>query len=84
VRTPDVLARFARAVTEELGWTPDVGRFHLFRIDIEDVTVMRWIDATNDQFVTRWPAMIDEIRPGTSAQSHGPPEPSPDPLLIDR
>ena len=57
-----------------------IGRSHVFRIDVEEVTIMRSIDASNDRFVTRWPAMIDEIR-GTSAQSHGPPEPSPDPLL---
>ncbi|HJP67142.1 MAG TPA: pyridoxamine 5'-phosphate oxidase family protein, partial [Actinomycetota bacterium] len=31
VETPDVLVGFARAVTEHLGWTPEVGRFHLFR-----------------------------------------------------
>jgi Pyridoxamine 5'-phosphate oxidase len=81
VEAPDVLAGFARAVTETLGWTPDIGQSHVFRIDVEEVTVVRWIDATNDQFVTRWPAMVDELRPGTSAQARGPAVPSPDPLL---
>jgi len=72
---------FARSILETLGWKPEPGRFHPFRVDVDEVTVMRWNDATNDQFVTRWPAMIEEVRRGTSAQSHAPPEPISD-LLV--
>jgi hypothetical protein len=79
---PDVQGGYAETVTHELGWQPEIGRFHLFRVDVEDVTVIRWDDATNDQFVTRWPAMIEVVRRGTSATSQGPAEPFPD--LLDR
>ena len=71
----------ARAVAEQLGWTPEIGRFHLVRVDVEDVTVIRWDDATNDQFVARWPSHEEFVRRGTSPTSQGPPEPISD-LLI--
>jgi Pyridoxamine 5'-phosphate oxidase len=70
-----VLVDYAREVTARLGWTPEVGRFHLFRIDIEDVTLIRWDDRTNDQFVARWPAGVEFVRRGTSATSQGAEEP---------
>jgi hypothetical protein len=70
-----VLIDYAKEVKARLGWTPEVGRFHLFRIDIEDVTSIRWDDRTNDQFVTRWPAGVEFVRRGTSATSQGPPAP---------
>jgi Pyridoxamine 5'-phosphate oxidase len=66
---------FADEVAARVGWRPEVGRFHLFRIDVEDVTFIRWDDATNDQFVTRWPDRVDLVRRGTSATSHAPAEP---------
>jgi hypothetical protein len=75
---PTVLIACAQEVTARLGWTPEVGRFHLFRIDIEDVTSIRWDDRTNDQFVTRWPMGVEFVRRGTSATSHGPPAPMTD------
>ena len=68
-------AAYARTVSERLGWSPEVGRFHLFRVDIEDVTFIHWDDATNDQYVTRWPPGEEFVRRGTSATSQGPPEP---------
>jgi pyridoxamine 5'-phosphate oxidase-like protein len=73
-----VSGRFAREVEERLGWTPEVGRFHLFRVEVDDVTVIRWDDATNDQFVTRWPQQMEFVRRGTSATSQGPPQPNSD------
>jgi hypothetical protein len=70
-----VQAGFAREVTERLGWRPEVGMFHLFRVEVDDATFIHWDDATNDQYVTRWPAGVEFVRRGTSATSQGPPEP---------
>jgi hypothetical protein len=66
---------FADEVATRIGWHPEPGKFHLFWIDIGDVTFIRWDDATNDQFITRWPDRHDLVRRGTSATSHGPAEP---------
>jgi hypothetical protein len=66
---------FAEEVATRIGWRPELGKFHLFWIDIDDVTFIRWDDATNDQFITRWPDGRDLVRRGTSATSHGPAEP---------
>ncbi len=70
-----VQGEFAREVSERLGWTPEVGKFHLFRVDVEDVTFIHWDDATNDQFIARWPDGVEFVRRGTSATSQGPPQP---------
>jgi hypothetical protein len=51
----DLQEAYADVVASTLGWHPEPGRFHLFRVDVEDVTYIRWDDATNDQYVTRWP-----------------------------
>ena len=45
--------RYAAAVANDLGWRPESGRFHLFAVDIGDVSVIRYDDVTGDQFVTR-------------------------------
>jgi hypothetical protein len=37
----DVQARFAAVVAEQLGWTPEVGRFHLFRVEVKDIAFIR-------------------------------------------
>jgi hypothetical protein len=50
-------------------------------VDVEDITFIHWDDATNDQFVTRWPEGLEFVRRGTSATSQGPPEPISD-LLV--
>jgi hypothetical protein len=63
---------YARTVEHELDWRPEPGRFHLFRLDIGDVTFIRWDSATNDQYVTRWPAGVEFVRRGTSSTSLGP------------
>lgn len=70
-----VQVRFAAEVSARLGWTPEVGKFHLFRVDVQDITFIRWDDATNDQYVTRWPKGGEHVRPGTSATSQARPEP---------
>lgn len=66
--------RYAEVCSRELGWSPVVGRFHLFRIDVHDVTFIRW-EGDNNQYVTRWPPGTEYVRRGTSATSVGPPEP---------
>ena len=72
---PAVQQGYARAIRAEAGWEPQPGRFHLFRVDVDDVTFIRWDPATNDQFVTRWPARREFVRRGTSETSVGDPEP---------
>jgi Pyridoxamine 5'-phosphate oxidase len=81
VPDPDVQARYAHEVATQLGWSPEVGKFHLFAVEIEDVTFVRWDDATNDQYVTRWPEGGEFVRRGTSPTSQGPTEPLAD--LLD-
>ena len=74
LETGDVEQRYADAAREQLGWSAQAGKFHLFRLDIEDVTFIRW-EGANDQYVTRWPPGEEYVRRGTSATSVGPPEP---------
>lgn len=72
---PALNARIAEAIARTLGWRPEPGKFHLFRIDVEDVTFMHWDGRNNDQYLTRWPEGREQVRRGTSATSNGPPEP---------
>jgi len=69
----DARARYADAVAV-LGWRPEEPWFHLFRIEIEDVTLIRYAPS-GDQYVARWPAREEFLRRATSATSVGPPEP---------
>jgi hypothetical protein len=73
--------RIAEEVAGELGWRPEAGKFHLFRIEVEDVTFIRFEDATGDQYVARWPAGVEFVRRSTSPTSLGPEEPISD--LLD-
>jgi hypothetical protein len=66
---------YAEAVRTRLGWEPTPGRFHLFSIDIHDVTFIRYDDATGDQFVTRWPAGTEFVRRGDGGTALLEPEP---------
>lgn len=66
---------YAREVRERLGWHPEPGRFHLFRVEIEDVTFIRYETKSGDQFVTRWPGKREFVRRGTSDTSLGDPQP---------
>ena len=74
----DVTAQrsYADAVGQALGWLPVPGRFHLFEIDIDDVTYLRFDDATGDQYVVRWPTGQEFLRRGTTPTSLGAPEPT--------
>lgn len=66
--------RVAGAVAHEKDYTPVPGKFHLFRVDIDDITFVRWGE-DNDQYLTRWPPGVEQVRRGTSATSNAPPEP---------
>jgi hypothetical protein len=68
--------RYAEAVAAALPWAPQVGRFHLFRVEVEDVTYVRYDNASGDQYLVRWPAGTETVRRGTSATTVGDPEPS--------
>ena len=69
-----IQAGYAEQARERLDWSPDPGRFHLFRVELEDVAFIRYEDASGDQFVSRWPSGREYVRRGTSATSLGPPE----------
>jgi hypothetical protein len=71
----DLQRRYAEAVAAALGWRPEPGRFHLFSVDISDVTFIRYDEPTGDQFVASWPPAREFVRRGTSATSVGEPEP---------
>src|SRR3954447_25807118 len=70
-----IQAQYATAVAQDLGWSPDVGRFHLFEVDLEHVAFVRYDHETGDQFVTTWPPGEEYVRRGTTATSVGEPEP---------
>jgi hypothetical protein len=76
-----IQAAYAEQVRERIGWSPEPGRFHLFRVELDDVAFIRYEEASGDQFVTRWPSGHEYVRRGTSATSLGPPESYPN--LLD-
>ena len=78
---PTVQERYAEAVAADLGWHPEVGRFHLFEVDVEHVSHVRYDDRTGDQSVTTWPPGEEYVRRGTGATSVGAREPVRD-LLV--
>lgn len=71
VAEPDVQTEYAAEVSARLGWRPVPGRFHLFRVDLDDVSFIRYDEPTGDQFVTQWPEGEEFVRRGTSATSLG-------------
>jgi hypothetical protein len=73
-RSSSVQEGYADAARSLLGWSPVPGRFHLFRVDVVDVTFIRYEEESGDQFVTRWPQGREFVRRGTSATSLGEPE----------
>jgi hypothetical protein len=70
----NVQRRYAGAVAAALGWDPEPGRFHLFAVDIGQVTFIRYDDATGDQYVALWPPGREFVRRGTTPTSVGAPE----------
>lgn len=79
----DIQRRYAQAVGRDLGWQPEPGHFHLFAVDIDHVSFLRYDDATGDQFVVSWPPGREYVRRGTTATSLGSPEPLTEVLVAD-
>ena len=75
---PDAQRRYADAVTADLGWSPTPGRFHLFAVGLDDVTFIRYDDATGDQHVAMWPPAREFIRRGDGGTALREPEPASD------
>ena len=73
VDDPQARLRYCDAV-ESLGWRPVEPYFHLFVVDIADVTYIRY-ESNGDQYVARWPAGVEFVRRATSPTSVGAPEP---------
>jgi hypothetical protein len=70
-----VQRRYADAVAASLGWNPQPGQFHLFAINISQVTFITYDPGgSGDQHVAMWPPGREFIRRGTSATSVGDPE----------
>jgi hypothetical protein len=69
-------------VSAALGWRPDLGRVHLFAVDLDSVSYLRYDDATGDLFTVLWPQGREYIRRGTGGTSLGPPEPADFGLLV--
>ena len=66
-----VCQRYADAVATEIGWQPVVGRFALFRIECDDVTVVAYDRDTGEQHVAQWPSGVEYVRPATTPTSLG-------------
>ena len=79
---PGVQRRYADTVAGSLGWSPVPGRFHLFAVDISQVSFISYDQGTGDQRVAMWPPGREYIRRATSATSVGDPEPVSDLLEI--
>lgn len=73
VDDPHRRVRYCDAV-QSLGWRPVEPFFHLFVIDIADVTAIRY-GSNGDQHVARWPERVEFVRRATSPTSVGQPEP---------
>jgi hypothetical protein len=58
------------------------GRFHLFAISLDDVTFIRYDDATGDQHVAMWPPAREFIRRGDGGTSLREPEPANDIIAV--
>ena len=75
--------RYGEAVAQALGWKPEAGQFHLFAVDIDHVSYLRYDEPTGDQYVTQWPPGREYVRRGTTATSLGQPESRTDILVPD-
>jgi hypothetical protein len=75
-----VQRRYADTVAGSLGWSPQPGQFHLFVVDVSEVTFVSY-DTAGDQHVVMWPPGQEFIRRATSDTSVGEREPVSDLLL---
>ena len=71
----DTQQRYADAVSAALPWSPEVGQFHLFRLEVDEIAYLRYDNESGDQYLVRWPAGTETVRRGTSATTVGDPEP---------
>ena len=69
VDDPATRARYRDEVAV-LGWQPEEPYFHLFRVEIGNVTVIRYAPS-GDQHVARWPSGKEFVRRATSPTSVG-------------
>lgn len=72
---PAVHRRYADTVADNLGWSPQPGRFHLFAIDISHVTFISYDTDTGNQHVAMWPPGREFMRAATSPTSLADPVP---------
>ena len=79
---PAAQQRYADSVSAALPWSPEVGKFHLFAVGIDQVTYLRYDNASGDQHLTIWPPGKEVVRRGTSATTVGAEQPVRD-LLVD-
>jgi hypothetical protein len=70
---PATRARYCDEVAI-LGWRPEEPNFHLFRVEVADVTLIRY-SPEGDQYVARWPPGAEFVRRTTSPTSVGAKEP---------
>ncbi len=80
-RDSGVRRRYAGEVEQALGWKPEPGHFHLFAVDIDHLSYLRYDDPTGDQYVAQWPPGREYVRRGTTPTSLGQPEPRTDVLV---
>jgi Pyridoxamine 5'-phosphate oxidase len=72
---PQTQGHYAETVARALGWRPEPGRFHLFSVNMAQVTFIRYDADTGDQHVASWPPAREFVRRGTTATTVGAPEP---------
>jgi hypothetical protein len=72
VHDQETRRRYAARIAGTLDWEPEEPFFHLFRIDVEDVTYIRYEEG--DQRVVRWPDETHILRRIETATSVGEPE----------
>lgn len=73
-----VQRRYAQAVAQSLGWDPQVGWFHLFEVNVEHLTYIRYDPVTEHQHVAMWPPAREFIRQHATATSLKDPQPAAD------
>jgi hypothetical protein len=69
IDVPAIRAHYCDEVAV-LGWEPEEPYFHLFRVEIADVTFIRYAP-DGDQHVARWPSRTEFVRRSTSPTSVG-------------
>lgn len=66
--------RYAELVARTLGWEPIPGKFHLFTVQVDVITYIRY--ENGDQYMTTWPPGEEVVRRKETATSLEPPVPT--------